>query len=150
MSFEGPTDDRLAIRELVDSYGDAVCRHDAKAWGANWAEDAVWNLNLPGLPKVEGRAAIVELWVKAMSAYEFVIMSAKPGEIIANGNRATGRFFTWEVTRLKTKEEQRINGRYDDEYTKINGRWFFKTRTYAMLHLQSLGIVKESIWPQIT
>ena len=43
MPFTGPAEDRLAIRELVDSYGDAVYRHDAQAWGANWAEDAVWN-----------------------------------------------------------------------------------------------------------
>jgi len=39
MAFTGPFEDRLAIRELVDSYGDAVARNDAQAWGANWAED---------------------------------------------------------------------------------------------------------------
>jgi ketosteroid isomerase-like protein len=145
MSFVGPIEDRLAIRELVDSYGDAVCRHDAAAWGANWTEDAVWNLNLPDLPKVEGRKAIVDLWVRAMDMYEWVLMSSKPGEIIVSNDRATGRFFTWEVTRLKTREEQRINGRYEDTYVKISGRWFFKTRTYKMLHLQSLGIVQDSL-----
>jgi ketosteroid isomerase-like protein len=143
MSFKGPFEDRLAIRELVDSYGDAVCRHDAKDWGDNWATDAVWNLNLPNLPKVDGRAAIVDLWVKAMDAYEWVIMSSKPGEIIVSGNEGTGRFFTWEVTRLKGGEEQRINGRYDDTYVKREGRWYFKSRTYKMLHIQSLG-VKET------
>jgi ketosteroid isomerase-like protein len=145
MSFVGPVEDRLAIRELVDSYGDAVCRHDVAAWGANWTEDAVWNLNLPDLPKVEGRKAIVDLWVRAMDMYEWVLMSSKPGEIVVSGDRATGRFFTWEVTRLKTREEQRINGRYEDTYVKISGRWYFKTRTYKMLHLQSLGIVKDSL-----
>jgi len=140
MSFIGPIEDRLAIRELVDSYGDAVSRCSAGDWGANWAVDAVWNLNLPNLPKVEGRKAIVELWVQAMSAYEYVIMTSKPGEIVVEKDQATGRFFTSELTRLKGGEEQRIAGRYDDTYVKRDGRWYFKSRTYTMIHIQSLGI----------
>jgi uncharacterized protein (TIGR02246 family) len=140
MAFEGPLEDRVAIRELVDSYGDAVSNYDQDAWGANWAEDSVWILNLPGLPKVEGRKAIVELWAKAMSEYEWVLMTAKPGEIKVKGDRATGRFLTNEITRLRTGEEQRICGRYVDEYAKRNGRWYFTSRTYKMLHLQSLGV----------
>ena len=143
MSFIGPFEDRLAIRELVDSYGDAVSRHSAEDWGANWAVDAIWNLNLPNLPKVEGRKAIVELWVQAMSAYEWVLMTSKPGEIIVNKDQATGRFFTAEITRLKGGEEQRIAGRYDDTYVKRDSRWYFSSRTYKMLHIQSLG-VKET------
>jgi ketosteroid isomerase-like protein len=140
MAFIGPPEDRLAIRELVDSYGDAVSRNSAQDWGANWAVDAVWNLNLPNLPKVEGRKAIVELWVQAMSAYEWVLMTAKPGEIIVNGDQGSGRFYTSEVTRLKGGEEQRIAGRYDDTYVKADGRWYFKLRAYRVLHIQSLGI----------
>jgi uncharacterized protein (TIGR02246 family) len=139
MAFEGPFEDRLAIRELIDSYGDAVARNDAEAWGANWAEDSVWILNLPDLPRVEGRSNIVALWVRAMSEYEWVLMTSKPGEIRISGDRATGRFYTAEVTRLKSGEEQRISGRYEDEYVRRNGRWLIGRRTYTMLHLQSLG-----------
>jgi hypothetical protein len=29
MPFTGPAEDRLAIRELLEAYADAVCRHDA-------------------------------------------------------------------------------------------------------------------------
>lgn len=140
MSFIGPLEDRMAICELVDSYGDAVSRNSAKDWGENWAVDAVWNLNLPNLPKVVGRTAIVDLWVQAMSAYEWVLMTAKAGEIIVNGSEGTGRFYTSELTRLKGGEEQRIAGRYEDTYVKSAGRWFFKSRTYKMLHIQSLGV----------
>lgn len=139
MPFEGPLEDRVAIRELVDSYGDAVSRYDGKAWSENWAEDAIWILNLPNLPKVEGREQILALWLRAMSEYEYVFMTAKPGEIRVNGDSATGRFWTSEITRLKTGEEQRIAGRYVDEYVRQKGRWLFKSRTYTMLHLQSLG-----------
>ena len=75
-----------------------------------------------------------------MAEYEYVLMTAKPGEIKVSGDRATGRFWTSEITRLKSGEEQRIAGRYEDEYVKREGRWFFKSRNYRMLHLQSLGI----------
>jgi len=44
MAFSGSTDDQIAIRALIDSYTDAVFRRDADAWGATWAQDALWNL----------------------------------------------------------------------------------------------------------
>ena len=34
MPFTGPAEDRLAIRELLETYADAVTRCDAEAWGA--------------------------------------------------------------------------------------------------------------------
>jgi hypothetical protein len=44
MSNTGSVEDRLAIRELLEAYADAVCCVDADAWGATWAEDSVWEL----------------------------------------------------------------------------------------------------------
>jgi len=44
MSFSGPAEDRLAIRELIEAYADAVTRNDATAWIATWAEDSIWSL----------------------------------------------------------------------------------------------------------
>ncbi len=139
MRFEGLIEDRMLIRELVDSYGDAVSRHDATAWGTNWAEESVWTLNLAGLEKVVSRTDIVALWNRAMAEYEFVYMVATPGEIRVSGDRATGRFYTSELTRLKSGEEQRILGRYEDEYEKQRDRWLFKSRDYKMLHLQVIA-----------
>ena len=55
----GPTDDRLAIRELIEHYCNAVNQRDAALWGANWAEDSEWNLPVvPGMESVKGKAAI--------------------------------------------------------------------------------------------
>ena len=51
MAYEGPIEDRLAIRERIEAYSDAVFRHDADAWIANWCEDAVWSL--PGIDDIE-------------------------------------------------------------------------------------------------
>ena len=136
--FSGPIEDRLAIRELVETYSDAVTRADKQAWEQNWTEDAVWTLNLPGLEKVEGRKAIVELWVQAMAGYEFVLMNSSPGAIRIEGNSATGRFYTSEVARSKNGTTQRVSGQYDDEYIKQDGRWYIHRRTFKMLYTQDV------------
>lgn len=39
MANSGPTEDRLAIREVIENYADAVTRRDGDAWAACWAED---------------------------------------------------------------------------------------------------------------
>ena len=36
MAFEGPIEDRLAIRELIENYADAVFQRDEERWAANW------------------------------------------------------------------------------------------------------------------
>ena len=36
--FDGPLEDRMAIRERIEAYSDAVFRKDADAWIANWRE----------------------------------------------------------------------------------------------------------------
>ena len=39
MLSQGPIEDRLQIRELIDSYNNAVMRFDGETWASNWAED---------------------------------------------------------------------------------------------------------------
>ena len=65
--FSGPIEDRLAIRELHDSYCDAVLRTDPDDWGSLWTEDAVWSLMGT---EVVGRENIVKLWVGAMGRFD--------------------------------------------------------------------------------
>lgn len=70
MPFTGPAEDRLAIRELLEAYADAVCRSDAEDWGATWADDAEWSLpDYPEIGTTKGKAAIVAMWTEAMKAY---------------------------------------------------------------------------------
>ena len=53
MISSGPVEDRLAIRELVESYNDAVMRFDGDAWAENWRDDATWSL--PGAGPIAGK-----------------------------------------------------------------------------------------------
>ncbi len=40
MAFTGPLEDRILIRELLDTYAHGVMTRDAEVWAATWAEDA--------------------------------------------------------------------------------------------------------------
>ena len=122
MAFEGPVEDRLAIRELIDAYADAVILQDAVAWGATWAEDGVWSLpDYPEMGDVHGREAIVTTWKAAMENYPGIVFVANPGSILVDGDRAIVRSYTSEV--------------YDmGGATKRDGKWLFQKRVFKTIH----------------
>jgi len=136
MAFEGPFEDRLAIRELLDTYADAVCRNDVEAWAATWAEDSFWALpDYPDLGEVRGKAAIVEMWKGAMAQYPGVVFVASAGAIIVEGDRATVRSWTSEVYD-QDGVTKRDRGRYDDVCVKQDGKWLFQSRSFKNIHRQ--------------
>ncbi|HWA63293.1 MAG TPA: nuclear transport factor 2 family protein [Caulobacteraceae bacterium] len=131
MAYEGPIEDRLAIRERIEAYSDAVFRRDAEAWIANWAEDCVWSL--PGL-EVAGRAAIRAAWEGAMQGFALAAFFATPGAIVVESDRATARTYTQEILTLVGGGTRRIVGAYDDALVRENGVWLFSRRAYQILH----------------
>lgn len=134
MPFEGPIEDRLAIRELLDAYSDAVIRHDADAWIATWAEDGVWSLpDYTEMGEVHGRDAILKTWKAAMEHFPGIVFTANPGSIIVEGDRATVRSYTSEVYD-QNGVTKRDRGRYDDICVKRSGKWLFLSRTFKNIH----------------
>lgn len=134
MPFDGPIEDRLAIRELLDAYADAVIQHDADAWGATWAEDGVWNLpDYPELGEVRGKDAIVAMWKGAMEQYPGIVFAALPGSIVIEGDRATVRSYTSEVYD-QGGVTKRDRGHYNDICVKCGGKWLFQSRTFKNIH----------------
>ena len=136
MAFEGAVEDRLAIRERIEAYSDAVFRHDADAWIANWAREAVWAL--PGF-EVAGRDAIRAAWVQAMTAFELAAFFAAPGAIHIDGDRATARVYTQELLTDRAGGVRRIVGAYDDTLVREDGAWLFARRAYRILHDETEG-----------
>jgi uncharacterized protein (TIGR02246 family) len=135
MTWTGSSEDRQAIRELLDSYADAVNQRDADAWGATWAEDAVWNLSvIPGMEDVVGRDNIVAAWIEAMKLFPFIHMMCAPGKIEIDGDRAVVRSYTSECGTTADGKEIRPVGRYDDVCVKRDGRWLFERRTFTALY----------------
>jgi len=130
MSFERPSEDRVAIRELLDAYSDAVSRSDADDWAATWAEDAVWSLpDYPEIGEVRGKTAIVETWKAAMAQHPGVVFVSVIAAILVDGDRASVRSWTPEVydrnglTRLG-------RGCYEDICVKQDGKWLFESRCF--------------------
>lgn len=122
--------DRLAIRELLEAYGDAVVRGDAFDWGRCWAEDGVWTLMGT---RVEGRAGIVALWTQAMAGFAAVSFLSQPGPVAIDGNRATCRTQTHEVMREIGGRCRVVGGLYDDAFVRHEGRWLFAAREYRVV-----------------
>ena len=136
MPFTGPAEDRLAIRELLDAYADAVTRCDAAAWGATWAQDAEWSL--PDYPKIgttHGREAIVAMWKEAMKGYPGIMFEAWPGSIEVSGDRAVVRSYTSEVYD-QAGVTKRDRGAYEDVCVRVGGRWLFASRSFRNIHRQ--------------
>ena len=121
MSFTGPIEDRLAIRETGEAYADAVFRRDAGAWAATWAQDARWDL---AGTVVEGRDAIVQLWTGAMAGFSFVAFFSQLGSVAVSGDRATARHHTAEDLVTTDGKVRRVLG---------NGVWRFASRTYRIV-----------------
>ena len=97
MTFSGPFEDRLAIRELVDCYANGVSHRDATIWGQTWAENALWCVpEFPGLERVEGRSDIVAAWSEAMTNYTFNFMIQSMGTVSVDGDTATGLVHNFE------------------------------------------------------
>ena len=130
MPFEGPIEDRLAIRELIEDYADAVFQRDEKRWAANWADDACWNL--AGM-EVKGKTNIVGMWKQAMAGFSFVAFFAAPGAIEVDSNKARARVYTTEDLVETNGKRRHVIGQYEDELTKQSGRWLFARRTYRIL-----------------
>lgn len=135
MAFSGAVEDRLAIHELVASYADAVSRRDANDWGKVWAEDAVWSVPaFPGLERVEGREAIVAAWSEAMTNYTENFMVQTVGALDIQGDTGTGRAYNQETGTDLAGNTVWAKGKYEDEFVKRDGQWFFAKRIYHPGH----------------
>ena len=126
--FSGPESDRLAIRELHDTYADAASRMDKQQWLDCWIEDAVW---VTRQGDIRGHAALGASWDQLMQTMDAMAFFSMTGAIAVDGDRATARCHVREVARINGKV-MKFAARYDDELVRQDGRWRFARRTYVM------------------
>jgi len=126
--FEGPVHDRLAIRELVDSYSDAVNRRDEAAWARCWATDATWRFHGRA---IDGREAIVAAWRAAMASYRRAWFMAYPGMIAIDGETARMRVNTFEYLVDGNGAARLQSGLYEDRLVRHDGAWQFIERQFS-------------------
>lgn len=130
--FNGAEADRLAIRELIDGYSDAVIRRDRSRWASAWHTHAVWRFSGR---VVEGREEIVALWEKAMAGYKAVFFAAFPGFIAVDGDAAKVCTHTFEHLTLVDGTNRFQAGLYDDRAMRTDAGWKFIERTFVSREL---------------
>ena len=129
MAYSGPVADRLSIRELIETYNDAVFRRDAEDWNNTWAEDAEWHIFGQ---VIKGRPDIVSMWKMAMQTFPYVGFFALPGRINVSGNTATATVYVRE-TIVQDGRVRAVEGKYSDDLIKQGNTWRFKCRRYEIV-----------------
>ena len=124
-------EDRLAIRELVDRYGDAVNRRDPRAWLATWADEPSWELF--GRP-MQGRDAIASAFENALGMLRLVVQTAAHGVIELDGPRARGRWLVSEWSESEALGRLLLHFFYHDEYARGAEGWRFRSRRMELLY----------------
>lgn len=138
MPFTGPMEDRLAIRELMDTYADAICRVDAEDYAGCWADEgAIWSIPwYPDIGTIHGKDKIMETWAEAMKTFAGDNFVMRPSSIEVDGNTAKVTARTSEVYDIGDTVF-RDRGYYEDICVKVDGRWYFKERTFFLKHRET-------------
>lgn len=145
MNFTGPLEDRVAIRELLDTYSDAVTRHDGDLWASVWldSEDCRWMLpSMAEWAQFRGKAEIVAEWRKMMDQFHGsegrhnpISQVTVPGRIAVSGDEAQVRCYTTEFFVTPDGRTLHTKGQYDDVLVKRDGQWFFRERIWTLFEL---------------
>lgn len=130
MAFTGPVEDRLAIRELYGTYGDASWRGDREQWVSCFAADGKWTSHLFD---AQGRAALLETWDGLWKDWLEVAFLGEVGSIEVDGDKAACRSYAREIVRMKNGVTFKLAGRYDDALVREGGEWKFAHRHYTLM-----------------
>ena len=137
-------EDYIAIQQLLHKYGHMVDRGTADEVAALFHEDAVmlelWESDQP----IEGREAI-RAWYDNYnktfrSEVRYLRHKMESPHIEISGNTATSTCFMDADFIVASKNEPIVGvGRYDDEFIKDNGQWWFKKRTVILYYTYPLA-----------
>lgn len=130
MPFSGPMEDRLAIRELYDTYGDASTRGDVDLFLSCWTDDGQWNTQIFSRT---GKAEMREQWGLLWTGFDKVAFLGNVLSIEVDGDTASTRAIQREEILLKGGGVYRLAGLYSDQIVRRNGKWLFQRRDYSVL-----------------
>ncbi len=152
MAFTGPLADRMQVRELIESYADAVTRRDAETWASLWDEDARWSMpDLGAGVELRGRDLIASSWIEMMQQYHgpaerpwpFLFVSVIGGIEVA-GDRAEVCSYSVETFANGAGRTIHLKGEYRDVVLrKPDGLWRFVERIWRLMPLDDHALMAE-------
>ncbi len=128
--FSGPIEDRLGIRELFDSYSDAVTRNALDDYLACWTEDGT-RLGEGG--ECEGIEGLRAHWDGIWKVLSQMVFVTQIGAIEVDGDHASARSYCLETMRFLDDSTHQLIGTYEDQLRRVDGRWRFSQRRYRVL-----------------
>lgn len=130
-------EDESAIRELAARFADATTRADYDALRSVFKPDAVFRIGEPNAVTCNGVDDIVEFMGKLRNDKDFFVQFVHSGLIQIHGNTASARWLMREVALVSGKTYYNNFGFFIDEIEKVEGKWFFKSRAYQYLYLDT-------------
>ena len=140
MAYTGPLEDRIAIRELHETYADAGFRGDMEQWLGCFVEDCTW---VTPHGEMHGKAELKGTWDLIFSNLAALGFFTVMGAIEVDGDSATDRAYIREVFLAKDGNIQKLVGSYTDQLVRVNGAWKFARRQDAVLISEGGGTVPE-------
>ena len=130
--------DRLAIREVIELYSDAVTRRDWETTGALFAEDAVWSIAPPTDIVLNGRTAIAKGVAEMVEAFEVFVQMTHSIVIALDGERASARTVVNGFGRLRDGSRGAFAlGTYIDRLARSGDGWLFQSRHFEPLFIDN-------------
>jgi hypothetical protein len=128
----GPVEDRLAIRELIETFSVGAMHIDADIWGSTWAENGSWKLPSMSEPAV-GKTKLLATFKEKLAYVDYMSMISFPADLVIEGDKAQGKAYCRELIYTKSGEQKVVIGYFNDEYVKQDGRWYFLSREYQVM-----------------
>jgi SnoaL-like domain len=135
----GEAVDRLALRELFDAYAHCADRRDAEGQKALFTDDTRFAVYMDGEGTepsyvLQGREALTPVF-DDLNCYEVTTHFNGQSTVTIDGNRARGESYTI-AHHLFTEDGDRMimiaSLRYLDNFTKVDGRWYFAERNLIL------------------
>lgn len=130
-------EDDQAIRKLVAKFADTTTTADYEGFKALWKPDGVFTINQPFFNTRTGIDDITTLIKHLRDERDFFVQFVHSGVIEVNGDLATARWIVHEVAQGPGEKYYNNYGLFNDKMEKINGEWFFTSRSYDYMWIDT-------------
>lgn len=126
-------EDHIALKNLVDTFSTLSDTKEAELQSKLFTEDATVTTVMDGkvLADLKGRQQIAETFGHFLNSVDKLFHQNGQQTVTINGDHATGVNYC-QVAIITTKDGKQYitqqGVRYNDEYVKINGRWYISSR----------------------